>query len=60
MNLLYQKVAQKVTILWATSSFEKNINELNKVAQLVKKSLNLVTLDPVLQNFFWPYFMNVE
>jgi hypothetical protein len=36
MNLLYQKVAQKVTILWATSSFEKNINELNKVAQLVK------------------------
>jgi hypothetical protein len=30
MNLLYQKVAQKVTILWATSSFEKNKNELKK------------------------------
>jgi hypothetical protein len=59
LNLLKQIVAQKVTILWATSSFEKKIKMSLKSSPIGKKSPTLVTLDPVLQNFLQPYFMNV-
>ncbi len=59
INLLEQKVAQKVVIIMGYFILSKNHNEPPKVAQLAKKSPNLVTLLLQKRTNIWPFLASV-